>query len=179
MGRIKQSRGRRDSQEPEGLHWTPIQQACGCVVEWGWDTKRIAPPAFMEWCMAMLNAPCVWHGAETGVEVPANTKVVALRSPMGNLYTKKVVGNQRQELGVELSRQAKDLSARMKQDDVAGILREMPPKYRRIMRAKGYDPVESWLESKIADIFLNHGRVTLTNEMIEMLPEPGEPAGRA
>lgn len=178
MGRIKQSRGRRDNREPEGLHWTPLRQSCGCIVEWGWDTKKIPPPAFMEWCLAMLSAPCVWHGAETGVEVPANNGVVALRMQLGFLYTKKAAP-ERHELGDQLTRRAKDLTLRMKQDDVAGILREMPPRYRRIMRAKGYDPVETWLEMKICDIFLNNGRTTLTDEMIEMLPEPEKPAGRA
>lgn len=119
----------------------------------------------------MLVAPCVWHGAETGMEVPADTKVVALKSPLGNIYTKRADGD-RQELGIELTRQASELIEKVKKDDVAGVLRDVPPEYRRYMQFKGYDPAETWMEMRLADIFLNHGRPTLTPEMIEALPDP-------
>lgn len=171
MGRIKKNRGRRDGSDlPPDLHWTPLQQSCDCIIEWGWDTKKIPPPAFVEWCMSMLVEPCVWHGAETGMEVPANTKVVALRSPLGNIYTKRA-DDDRRELGIELTRQAGELVGKM-QDDIAGVLRDIPPKYRRYMRDKGYNPAETWVEMQLVDIFLNHGRPTLTPEMIEALPDP-------
>lgn len=169
MGRIKKNRGRRnDGGGPQGLHWTPLQQSCDCVVEWGFDTKRIPPPAFVEWCMSMLIAPCVWHGAETGVKVPADTEMVAIRSPLGSFYTKRA-DDDRRALGIELTRQAGELVGKM-DDDVAGILRDVPPKYRRYMQDKGYDPAETWTEMRLVDIFLNHGRVTLTPAMIEALP---------
>ncbi|MFE5923067.1 hypothetical protein [Streptomyces sp. NPDC056468] len=47
---------------------------------------------------------------------------------------------------------------------------------RRLMRVLGrgasFDPVESWMDMKLPEIFLNPVWVTLTDEMIEVLPEP-------
>jgi hypothetical protein len=171
MGRIKKNRGRRDgSGKLQGLHWTPLQQSCDCVVEWGWNTEKMPPPAFVEWCMSMLVAPCVWHGADTGLEVPAHTRMVAIKSPLGNIYTKRAEGDRR-ELGLELTRRAEELAGKMR-NDVAGVLRDIPPKYRHYMQSKGYDPAETWTEMRLVDIFLNHGRPTLIPEMIEALPDP-------
>jgi hypothetical protein len=126
---------------------------------------------FIEWCLAVLDAPCMWHGAETGVQVPRDAEMIQLRTPRGLLRTRQAKGD-RCALGAELTRQAKELTEKLKQDDVSGILVDIPAKYQRVMRAKGYDPAQTWLEMRMADIFLNHGRVTLTNEMIEALPEP-------
>ncbi|MFE0472574.1 hypothetical protein ACFW2V_13265 [Streptomyces sp. NPDC058947] len=172
MGRIKQSRGRRDDGQPGKLHWTPLKHSCDCVIEWGWDTSAMPPPVFIEWCLAVPSSPCPWHGADTGISVPLDQELIALRTAMGKLHAKRATGS-RKELGVELTRQANALKDKINADqDNSTLLAEIPAKYQRVMRARGYDPVESWLESRLTDIFLNHGRVTLTNEMIEMLPEP-------
>lgn len=171
MGRIKKNRGSRSGQE-RPLHWTPLRQECGCVVEWGWDSEKISPPAFIEWCMAMISAPCVWHGAETGIEIPLDQKTVSLRTPKGLLFTQRAEGAERRELGLELTRQANELGETLKLDDVSGLHVGIPAKYQRIMRAKGLDPLETWLDMRMTDIFLNLGQAALTAEMIEMLPEP-------
>lgn len=174
MGRIKQSRGRRDDKQPGKLHWTPLKHSCDCVIEWGWDGSTMPPPVFIEWCLAVIPSPCLWHGGDTGVDIPLDQELIALRTRMGKLYAKRAKGD-REELGIELTRQAVALKGKINADQGnSTLLAEIPEKYQRVMRAKGYDPVESWLESRLTDIFLNHGRVTLTNEMIEMLPEPQE-----
>jgi hypothetical protein len=172
MGRVKQNRGRRDGM-PSDLHWTPLQQSCGCVVEWGWDTKVIPPPVFVEWCLSMIKAPCVWHGAETGkVSAPEDATVyLKLPNGPGRLYVRRV-RPEWQELGVDLTSQALELSEKLREDNVSGILVDIPAKYQRVMRAKGFNPAETWIEMRMMDIFLNLGRVTLTSEMIEKLPEP-------
>lgn len=173
MGRIKKNRGRRDAQHPEGLHWTPLQHSCGCVTEWGWDSSTLPPPAFVEWCLSVQGSPCTWHGAETGVKVPDETTVVRFRIPHDRyMHNRKVTSKDREKLGQELTRQSLDLKRKLQEDDAAGILVDIPEKLQRSFRAKGQDPVETWLEMRLTDIFLNLGRVTLTDEMIEKLPEP-------
>ena len=173
MGRIKKNRGRRDDALPQGLHWTPLQQVCGCVVEWGWDSRRLSPPTFIEWCLAMREANCPWHGAETGMEAPPEKAVVRfkLTGPQV-LYCKQAASVERQELGKELTRQSSELTGKLREDADSGILMDIPAKLQRVWRAKGVDPVAAWMDMRLTDIFLNHGRVTLTDEMIEMLPEP-------
>lgn len=42
MGRIKPNKGRRDD-KPGKLQWTPVQQSCDCVVDWGWHIETISP----------------------------------------------------------------------------------------------------------------------------------------
>lgn len=173
MGRVKQNRGRRDGQVPGGLHWTPLKQSCGCVVEWGWDQRSIPPSGFVEWCLGMIDAPCVWHGAETGETEAPEDAVVRFKLPNGpgHLFVRQV-RPERRELGIDLTSQALDLRKKVREDGISGVLVDIPAKYQRLMRAKGFDPAESWIEMRMTDIFLNLGRVTLTDEMIDALPEP-------
>lgn len=175
MGRQKKkkSRGPRDNRQPERMHWTPLQQSCGCVVEWGWDGKSVPPPAFTQWCLSMLGAPCPWHGSETGETNPPQGAMVRFGLPTGGYLHVQQVREARRELGLELTRQARELHEKLMEDGDAGVLKEIPAKYQRVMRAKGFDPVETWLEMRGTDIFLNLGRATMTDEMIETLPEPG------
>ncbi|MCP9209537.1 hypothetical protein [Streptomyces cucumeris] len=177
MGRIKKNRGRRDERQGP-LQWTPVQQSCECVIEWGWDPQHTPPQAFIEWCLAMIDAPCVWHGADTGLDIPLDQETVSLTVPQGRLRARRAKGD-RCELGVELTRQATDMREKTRLDDVAGLLMDIPAKYQRIMKSRGFDPVQTWVEMRLADIFLNLGRATLTDEMLERLPEnlpePGAP----
>lgn len=167
MGRVKKNRGRRDGETPD-LQWTPLQHSCGDVVEWGWDTKAMPPPVFMELCLSVLGSPCMWHGAETGIQVPLDQEMLSLRTPKGRLYLRQAKEAVR-ELGVDLTRQARELKDKAEQGT---LLADLPSKWVRIMEAKGYDPVDAWLDMRMADIFLNRGRVTLTEGMIAKLPEP-------
>lgn len=178
MGRVKQGKGRRDggggdrNERQPGLHWVPLRHQCGCVADWGFNSSATPPPGIMEWCMAMLNAPCIWHGGDGGVSVPLDQETVRFEnSPLGSLLTQQVSDDRRKALGNSLSNQAQWLKEATK-DSPQGILVEVPEKYQRVMRSKGFDPAETWLQMRMLDIWMNLGRPTLTPEMIEMLPEP-------
>jgi hypothetical protein len=87
------------------------------------------------------------------------------------MLTQQVAEESRKALGNRLTGQALWLKEATK-SGAQGILVEVPEKYQRIMKAKGFDPSETWLQMRMLDIFMNLGRVTLTPEMIEALPEP-------
>ncbi|MFZ4132677.1 hypothetical protein OG986_33470 [Streptomyces cellulosae] len=101
----------------------------------------------------MQGSPCTWHGAETGVEVPAGATVVRFRVPQGRfVHNRKVTSKDREKLGRELTRQSLGLKRKLKEGDAAGILVDIPAKLQRLFKAKGQDPIEAWLEVRLTDI---------------------------
>lgn len=126
----------------------------------------------MEWCLAMLRSPCLWHGAEVGSHLAPEGVTVKMRLDTHRfLYARQVTDPARRELGIDLSRQVRELSRKLNEDDKSGILVDIPAKYQRLMRARGYDPVETWLETKLTDLLLNQGRTSMTDQLLQMIPD--------
>jgi hypothetical protein len=51
------------------IAWIPFEQACGCVIDWGWNSEAADLASFAIWCRHMVGANCPWHGGDTGRSV--------------------------------------------------------------------------------------------------------------
>jgi hypothetical protein len=139
---------------PKQGQWTPIEQRCGCVIDWGWD-QRSNPEAFMTWCIEMTTANCVWHGAESRQfpAPPPNATISLVDRRSGVAYlTRRAVGDDIQ-LGRELTRQIKELISSSRDDLIASV----PGALRDHFVEDGYDPAEQWIQTRLTDIVLNRG----------------------
>lgn len=164
--------GQRRVPAPDALHWTPIRHTCGCVVDWGWD-RQSDPREFLMWCLSMVNYNCAWHGAETGHPIvsPAGEMIDMHDPRTGRSFYARHARADDTELGGQLAEQLRDLGDKLDRNDQLAILAEMPAKYRNWLRAHGYDPVEAWVEQRLTDLVLNRGRVTVTDELLDQLPD--------
>lgn len=70
------------SPAPTEVSWTPLRQQCGCVTDWGWNSQTVPPPAFISWCLEMVDVNCPWHGGAGGRPIlsPAG-EVVRMQDP--------------------------------------------------------------------------------------------------
>lgn len=135
---------------PEQVRWTPIEQNCGCVVEWGWD-QQSNPEAFMRWCVEMTAANCVWHGADSQTFAPPpDGATIALSGKGTTYYTRQAQGSD-VDLGHELTRQLHELLFSSNED----LLASVPGQMRRYFEDEGYDPAEQWMQTRLTDIVLN------------------------
>jgi TPR repeat protein len=139
---------------PEQGQWTPIEQRCGCVIDWGWD-QRSNPEAFMMWCVEMTAANCVWHGADSGQfpAPPPNATISLVDRRSGVAYlTRRATGDDI-KLGQELTRQIKELMTSSRDDLIAKVPRTLHEHFVE----EGYDPAEQWMQTRLTDIVLNRG----------------------
>ncbi|WP_346533855.1 tetratricopeptide repeat protein [Micromonospora sp. DPT] len=139
---------------PQQVQWTPIEQNCGCVIDWGWD-QQSDPVAFMTWCSAMAAANCIWHGAESGkFPAPPPDVTISLRDPRSGVsfYARRAQGDD-DGRGRELTTQLRDLAGQTREELIA----TMPEQLRDYFVDNGYDPAEQWLDTRLTDIILNSG----------------------
>jgi hypothetical protein len=185
MGRTKKNkprhklRGLRDTSQRRSararaaqIAWTPLKQACGCVVDWGWSSRSADPLTFTEWCSTRLAVPCPWHAdslaGASGADLPDE---LALQ-PHGTsvlLHARKAAAD-RHELGAELtSRLAHVLEVADRGDEA--LLDDAPAGFRRWLIDNTPDPARAWLDHELCEIILNQGRSALPRELLEHLPE--------
>lgn len=139
------------------IHWTPLRQECGCVIDWGWDQASVPPDTFLYWCGHVVGLRCPWHGGTEGqpLAIPEGVPV-ALRDPDTGvaLYARRATGED-VALGRRLADGLQDLTTKMAAPDPSVVLAEIPPPYLQFMRSEGYDPVNAWLQQRLVDIVLN------------------------
>ncbi len=139
------------------VHWTPLRQECGCVIDWGWDQASVPPDTFLYWCGHVVGLRCPWHGGVEGqpLGIPEGVPV-ALRAPDTGvaLYARRATGED-VALGRRLADGLQDLTAKMAAPDPAAVLAEIPPAHLQFLRSEGYDPVNAWLQQRLVDIVLN------------------------
>jgi len=139
---------------PERVHWTPIEQRCGCAIDWGWD-QRSDPEAFMIWCVDMSGANCPWHGAATGqFPAPPPDMTISLRDSRSGVayYARRATGADI-PLGQELARQLAELMTATRDN----LIQDAPQELRDHYTEEGYDPAHEWLRTRLTDIVLNRG----------------------
>ncbi|MGP3917663.1 hypothetical protein [Nonomuraea sp. 10N515B] len=149
-------------QTPESVAYTPIQQTCGCVVNWGWEPTSCDPRTFMAWCRAMSGAPCPWHGAESGqpVDVPT-TAVINMRDlTTGRGFYARIATAGDIELGRRLTAELHEL-AELVESGPEAVRAAVPAPLRRWLEENGYDPVTAWVDQRMTDIILNRGQTNL------------------
>ncbi|WP_406490458.1 hypothetical protein OHB06_51830 [Streptomyces sp. NBC_01604] len=185
MGRTKKNKPRH---KLRGLHdagqrrsartraaqiaWTPLKQACGCVVDWGWSSRTADPMTFTDWYTSRLTVPCPWHrhpvtGA-SGADLPSEMVI----QPHGTsvlLHVRKAAAD-RHELGGELASRLTHLMETASRGEAA-LLDDAPAGYRGWLIANTPNPAQAWLEHELCDIVLNQGRSALPRELLEQLPE--------
>ena len=143
-------------EQPEGIAWTPIEQLCQCVIEWGWHDETCDPMTFMQFVAKMPLYPCGWHGAETGRPVQVSRSGTLVYTDAGKppfFYIRRALP-EREVLGQRISRELKRVLA-MSDQDMAAVVEGMHPSYRAFLGEEGYDPRDAWMESKLTDLILN------------------------
>lgn len=185
MGRTKKNKPRH---KLRGLHdasqrrstkthaaqiaWTPLKQACGCVVDWGWSSQTADPLTFRDWCASRLNAPCPWHSPSlagvSGADLPDNV-VIQPRGTGALLHARKAAAD-RHELGGELASRLAHLKETAERGSEA-LLEDAPTGFRNWLIANTPDPAQAWLDRELTEIILNQGRSAITREVLERLPE--------
>jgi TPR repeat protein len=144
--------------DPGQIAWTPLAHACGCVTDWGWDAAHADPFAFINWCAAIIDNPCPWHASS-----PAQPDdLVMAGHPDGGLafYARQATGDDI-VLGRKLTRELTRIRRLVVNGDVEAILGEIPPAYRDQMDSNGYDPADTWIQQRLADLILDRGRSLL------------------
>ncbi|MFG3710849.1 hypothetical protein [Micromonospora sp. NPDC047730] len=155
---------------PAGITWTPLKMTCGCVIDWGWDSNKVPPPVFIQWCISTVGTNCPWHGGETGQAVPRpDHETIALTNPADGVsfYARKATGDDI-ALGERLAEELRQLMDKVTNDKLA-VIKEIPLKYRKWLYANGYDPLEAWLDQRLTDIVLNRGVGSVPPEILEMM----------
>lgn len=167
MGREKKRRERRDAAREnqqmmvgvDQFQWTPIRQSCGCVVDWGWDGSSVPPQQFVEWCLKMLEANCLWHGAESGTEpAPPEDAVCMMNLPPTNgpILCRLSMDV---ELGTRISDELVPLKRALAEDGTtAGVMWLVPSSYVEFMRERGEDPAYAWTVGRLTELILNRGK---------------------
>lgn len=172
---LHQTRRRRtaEREEPSEISWTPLKQACGCVVDWGWSGQTADPLTFMKWCQQRPSRPCPWHDTSgfgpSGDELPDRMMV----EPHGTgqmLYVRKA-SESHLELGAELTARLEALLRKREKGDSA-LLDDAPAGYRSWLIAETPDPAQALFDQSLMDILLNQGRSWLPREVLERLPAP-------
>ncbi|WP_329112899.1 hypothetical protein [Streptomyces sp. NBC_01465] len=184
MGRGKKNKARRRSGEavqPGQVAWTPLEQVCGCVVDWGRSGQSSDPQAFIDWCVGriVLNRPCPWHeeagGGAGGGVVPGHLLV----QPPGSgvvLNARRAEGSD-VALGRELTARLRRLVATVEAGDLA-LLDTVPAGLRDWLLTETASPARAWLQHELTEILLNRGRAAVPREMLADLPRQlSEPAG--
>ncbi|WP_405669653.1 hypothetical protein [Streptomyces sp. NBC_01530] len=185
MGRTKKNKPRH---KLRGLHnssqrqtararaaqvaWTPLKQACGCVIDWGWSGQTADPLTFRDWCSTRVSAPCPWHGPSmagaSGSDLPDQMVI----QPLGTsvlLHVRKAAAD-RHELGAELASRLAHILAAAERGEAA-LLDDAPAGFRSWLIANTADPAQAWLDHELCEIILNQGRSALPRELLEHLPE--------
>ncbi|RZB19628.1 hypothetical protein StrepF001_12955 [Streptomyces sp. F001] len=185
MGRTKKNKPRH---KLRGLHdasqrrtartraaqiaWTPLKQACGCVVDWGWSSQTADPMTFMEWCPSRLTVSCPWHAdplaGASGTDLP-DELVVQPHGTSVLLHARKAAAD-RHELGGELATRLAHVLETAGRGEQA-LLDDAPAGFRSWLIANTADPAQAWLEHELCEIILNQGRCALPRELLEHLPE--------
>ncbi|TJZ50359.1 trypsin-like peptidase domain-containing protein [Streptomyces piniterrae] len=139
------------------IHWTPLRQDCGCVIDWGWEVTSVPLDSFVSWCTYVVALACPWHGAESGqpLDIPDGVPVALRDRDCGTaIYARQATGEDI-ALGKKLADALQAFTEQRAASDRSSILAEIPPQYQDFLRAGGYDPVEAWLEQRLVDIILN------------------------
>ncbi|MFD5123631.1 hypothetical protein [Streptomyces sp. NPDC058385] len=155
------------------ISWTPLEQSCGCVAEWGWESQTADPATFMEWTMTRPAALCPWHaetltGAE-GKDMPE--RLAVLPHGTGVLLHVRRAAADRHELGRELAQRLTALLALVGEGEKA-VLENIPAGYRGWLTQNTPQPAQAWFEQQLMDILLNQGRSALPSEVLESMPWP-------
>jgi hypothetical protein len=143
------------NEAPVSPVFTPVKQDCGCVIDWGWDSRSVAPPLFIHWCMQMPDVPCPWHG---GLSSPLPD------GPEGDLLC--VIQSGTRALFYDVT----DQVMRTPPGHVPG---SVPTHFRRWLYENDPDPMNAWLDQRLTDIVLNRGADTiaaLDRPMAQRLP---------
>ncbi|MGW7574676.1 hypothetical protein [Streptomyces sp. NPDC054765] len=185
MGRAKKNKPRRTPNQPHHasqhqrtqaastqIAWTPLKQACGCVVDWGWASDTADPMTFMDWVVSRLTVPCPWHATPeagvSGADLP-HELIVQPRGTDVLLHARKASGPH-VELGAELADRLDRVLDKARQGDSV-LLDDAPTGFRSWLIASTPHPAQAWLEHELTEIILNQGRSTLPRELLERLPE--------
>ena len=140
---------------PGQIAWTPLAHACGCVTDWGWDAARAAPFTFINWCAAVIGAPCPWHASDPAQ--PDDLVMAGYPDAGPAFYARRATGGDI-ALGRKLSREVTRFRQLLVDGDAKAILDEMPSEYRSWMDSNGYDPAETWIQERLSDLSLNRGQ---------------------
>ncbi|MFF9364518.1 hypothetical protein [Streptomyces griseoluteus] len=162
---------------PAQIAWTPLKQACGCVVDWGWSSQTADPYAFKVWYSSRLTVPCPWHSepvaGASGGDLP-DELVVQPRGASVLLHARKAPAG-RHELGADLAaRLAHILEVAARGDEA--LLEDAPTGFRSWLIANTHNPAQAWFDHELTEIILNQGRSALSREFLEHLPEQLLPA---
>ncbi|MCT9113042.1 hypothetical protein N4G69_47270 [Streptomyces mirabilis] len=156
----------------EQIAWTPLKQACGCVVDWGWSSQSADPMTFTDWYTSRLTVPCPWHTTPvTGASGPdlPDEMVVQPRGTSVLLHVRKAAADHH-ELGAELASRLAHVLETADRGDTA-LLDDAPAGFRSWLIANTPDPAQAWLDHELTEIILNQGRSALPRELLEHLPE--------
>lgn len=166
------SQRRRTKTSGAQVSWTPLKQACGCVVDWGWTSQTANPYAFRDWFISRLTVPCPWHSptliGASGADLP-DQMVVQPHGTSVQLHVRKTAPD-RHELGAELASRLAHVLEKAQQGDDA-LLDDAPTGFRTWLIANTEDPAEAWLKHELCEIILNQGRSAIPRELLERLPE--------
>jgi hypothetical protein len=171
--------GSRPEPVPEGITWTPLESACGCVIDWGWGGDGTANPlSFIMFVVRAFTANCPWHGAESGqpVQVPRSGVIRFQNGPAGQqyIYVRRAAGTDI-TLGQRLTRELRQALTADDDELTAGA-----PYYAAWLREEGEDAAEAIRQQRLTDLILNRGHadtVTGMNDFEEHLAghrRPGE-----
>ncbi|MFJ9589705.1 hypothetical protein [Streptomyces acidicola] len=193
MGRTKKNKPRH---KVRGLHdasrrrsararaaqiaWTPLKQACGCVVDWGWSQQTADPLTFRNWYAGQLTEPCPWHTtAVAGVSHSdlADGVVIQPRGTSVLLHVRKAAADEH-ELGAELASRLAHLKKTTERGSEA-LLDDAPTGFRNWLIANTPNPAQAWLDHELTEIILNRGHSALPRELLERLPEQLPPPSPA
>jgi hypothetical protein len=185
VGRTKKNKPRGNQRVPRKLgkppaagtaaaqvRWTPLKQACGCVVDWGWSADTADPLTFRDWCVRRPTVPCPWHttpeAGASGEDLP-NELIVQLRGADVLLHVRKAP-QARVALGLELTSRLEDVLDKASQGDSV-LLDDAPAGFRSWYMINTPNPAEAWLDHVLNEIILNQGRAAVPAELVEKLFE--------
>jgi TPR repeat protein len=162
------------------ISWTPLRHTCDCVADWGWDAAHADPLNFIRWCMSAVDDVCPWHAIDPAGTISAPQTPLMIGDPGAGpaFYAREATGED-VELGRTLAAELTELASLIAVADADAILAMIPPSYREWTSNQGYDPVEAWLDMRLADIVLNRGH-SVTPALLQHLDrsqQPEEPSG--
>lgn len=158
--------------------FTPVQHLCGCVIDWGWNVQLVPPPLFIHWFMQLVDFPCPWHG---GLSSPmprgpeGDILCVTQTGTQATFYARRAQGEDL-ALGRDLSGQLREVVAQVLRTPPDEVPLEVPEHYRTWLIENDPDPMNAWLDQRLADIVLNRGNDTIArvNQLLAHKQESAE-----
>jgi hypothetical protein len=156
--------------DPDRIHWTPLQQRCGCVTDWGWKLNSADPQTFIAWCMNAIDANCPMHSPLPGDNGPLTGQGVTQFSSSddGATFYARLAAGDDVALGRHLTDELRHVIGLRASDDADDVLAEAPAVYAQRVRDLGFDPADAWTEQRLTDIVLNRGQSEMPHILAQL-----------